>query len=203
MTEQQIDRDRLRALAENATEGPWEVDRMGDLVSVPERERDRYGGHIFIGTATGDASSATEDAEFIAAARTAVPALLDMLDHSCVEPAIAASLQRRQRVVARAREYILAHRAEAITVPELCEQVHVSRRTLQYCFEDVLGMSPMLYLRMMRLNGVRRQLHDPAARGSTIGDVAGAWGMCNFSQFSSDYRKLFGVRPSAALKAGM
>ncbi|MBA5639187.1 helix-turn-helix domain-containing protein [Duganella sp. LX20W] len=134
---------------------------------------------------------------------TILSALLDMLDHSCVEPAIAASLQRRQRVVARAREYILAHRAEAITVPELCEQVHVSRRTLQYCFEDVLGMSPMLYLRMMRLNGVRRQLHDPAARGSTIGDVAGAWGMCNFSQFSSDYRKLFGVRPSAALKAGM
>ncbi|MBA5690197.1 helix-turn-helix domain-containing protein [Rugamonas apoptosis] len=129
-------------------------------------------------------------------------ALLDMLDHSCVEPAIAASLQRRQRVVARAREYILAHRAEAITVPELCEQVHVSRRTLQYCFEDVLGMSPMLYLRMMRLNGVRRQLHDACARGSAIGDVAGAWGMCNFSQFSSDYRKLFGVRPSAVLKAG-
>lgn len=130
-------------------------------------------------------------------------ALLEMLDRSCVEPAIAASLQRRQRVVARAREYILAHRAEAITVPELCEQVHVSRRTLQYCFEDVLGMSPMLYLRMMRLNGVRRQLHDPAARGSAIGDVAGAWGLCNFSQFSSDYRKLFGVCPSAALKVRM
>ena len=85
MTGQQIDRDRLRALAENATEGPWEVDRMGDLVSAPEREKDRYGGHIFIGTATGDASSATEDAEFIAAARTAVPALLDMLERAEAE----------------------------------------------------------------------------------------------------------------------
>ncbi|NRR32077.1 helix-turn-helix domain-containing protein [Oxalobacteraceae bacterium] len=132
---------------------------------------------------------------------TVLAALLDMLDRSSVEPAAAASLQRRQRVVAKAREYILAHRAEAITVPELCEQVHVSRRTLQYCFEDVLGMSPMLYLRMVRLNGVRRQLHDPAARGRAIGDVAGAWGLCNFSQFSSDYRKLFGECPSATMKA--
>ena len=79
MTGQQIDRDQLRDLAENATEGPWEVDYMGDLVSVPEREKDRYGGHIFIGTATGDASSATEDAEFIAASRQAVPALLEAL----------------------------------------------------------------------------------------------------------------------------
>ncbi|MBJ7309941.1 helix-turn-helix domain-containing protein [Rugamonas sp. CCM 8940] len=128
-------------------------------------------------------------------------ALLELLDRSCVEPVAAASVQRRQRVVARAREYILAHRAESISVPELCEQVHVSRRTLQYCFEDVLGMSPMLYLRMVRLNGVRRQLHDPAARGSAIGDVAGAWGLCNFSQFSSDYRKLFGECPSASMKA--
>ncbi|MES2074884.1 MAG: helix-turn-helix domain-containing protein [Pseudomonadota bacterium] len=128
-------------------------------------------------------------------------ALLEMLDRSCIEPVAAASVQRRQRVVAKAREYILAHRADSITVPELCEQVHVSRRTLQYCFEDVLGMSPMLYLRMVRLNGVRRQLHDPAARGSAIGDVAGAWGLCNFSQFSSDYRKLFGECPSASMKA--
>ena len=124
-------------------------------------------------------------------------ALIDMLDHSCVEPALAASLQRRRRVVALAREYIMAHRSESITVPELCERVHVSRRTLQYCFEDVLGMSPMLYLRMVRLNGVRRQLQD----GGAIGDVAGSWGLSNFSQFSSDYRKLFGQCPSASLRS--
>lgn len=123
--------------------------------------------------------------------------LLDMLDHSCVEPALAASLQRRRHVVALAREYIMAHRSESITVPELCERVHVSRRTLQYCFEDVLGMSPMLYLRMVRLNGVRRQLQD----GGAIGDVAGSWGLSNFSQFSSDYRKLFGHCPSASLRS--
>ncbi|MEO5935073.1 MAG: helix-turn-helix domain-containing protein [Duganella sp.] len=128
-------------------------------------------------------------------------ALLDMLDHRCVEPELAASLQRRRRVVALAREYIHAHRSEAITVPELCERVHVSRRTLQYCFEDVLGMSPMLYLRMMRLNGVRRQLNDQAPGQVAIGDVADAWGLSNFSQFSSDYRKLFGLCPSATLKA--
>ncbi|MYM86837.1 helix-turn-helix domain-containing protein [Rugamonas sp. FT82W] len=128
---------------------------------------------------------------------TVLSTLLDMLDHSCVEPALAASLQRRRHVVALAREYIMAHRSESITVPELCERVHVSRRTLQYCFEDVLGMSPMLYLRMVRLNGVRRQLQD----GGAIGDVAGSWGLSNFSQFSSDYRKLFGQCPSASLRS--
>lgn len=98
MTGQQIDRDRLRELAENATPGPWEVDRMGDLVSVPGREKDRHGGHIFIGTATGDATASDEDTEFIAAARNAVPALLDMLDQAEAER------DRAQAALDRVRE---------------------------------------------------------------------------------------------------
>lgn len=129
--------------------------------------------------------------------------LLDLLDHSSGEPAAHPSLQRRRRVVEQARAYIDAHLADpdAVTVPQLCEHVHVSRRTLQYCFEDVLGMSPLLYMRVLRLNGARRELLDGGPGGAAIGAVAGAWGMSNFSQFSSDYRKLFGVCPSAAVRA--
>ncbi|OYO28871.1 hypothetical protein CD932_17165 [Janthinobacterium sp. PC23-8] len=41
----------------------------------------------------------------------------------------------------------------------------------------------------------------PCRRCAAIGDVADAWGLSNFSQFSSDYRKLFGLCPSASLKA--
>ncbi len=129
-----------------------------------------------------------------------VDALLAMLDRSGVEPAAAASFQRRQRIVARVRAYILAHRDQAIGVPELCEQAHVSRRTLQYCFEDVLGMSPTLYLRRLRLNGVRRQLMAAQGHAEPIGAVAADWGFSNFSQFSSDYRKLFGESASASLR---
>lgn len=129
--------------------------------------------------------------------------LLDLLEHSSGEPAANPSLQRRRRVVEQARAYIDAHLSDpvAVTVPQLCEHVHVSRRTLQYCFEDVLGMSPLLYMRMLRLNGARRDLLDQSPGGAAIGAVAGAWGMSNFSQFSSDYRKLFGVCPSASIRA--
>ena len=77
MTAHPIDTEALRRLADQATPGPWIVDNMGDLISVPEREKSRYGGCIFIGTATGDAAAADEDTEFISVARTAVPALLD------------------------------------------------------------------------------------------------------------------------------
>lgn len=116
---------------------------------------------------------------------------------------------RRQVVVAQARDYVLANRERPVSVPELCEQLHVSRRTLQYCFQDALGMSPATYLRMIRLNGVRRALsnvvRDPAeTRGMrTVQDIAAAWGFWHLSQFATDYRRLFGVRPSDTLKASM
>lgn len=109
----------------------------------------------------------------------------------------------RQQVVAQVREYLLAHAAEGITVPDLCRRFHMSRRTLQYCFEAVTGLPPMAYLRLLRLNGARRELKlgegAPKERG-TVSDVALAWGFTHFSQFAQDYRQLFGELPSETLK---
>lgn len=194
------------AARRNGCQIDWQRVESADLLQVDAGERAdflRTLAMLLPEAAADDRACGAEGADAADSAwqQGVLLALLEMLDHRCAEPELAASLQRRRRVVALAREYIHAHRSEAITVPELCEQVHVSRRTLQYCFEDVLGMSPMLYLRMMRLNGVRRQLNDGAPGEVAIGDVAGAWGLSNFSQFSSDYRKLFGLCPSATLKA--
>ncbi len=93
---------------------------------------------------------------------------------------------------------MLAHRTRPVGVPELCEQLHVSRRTLQYCFQDVLGMAPATYLRTLRLNGARRDLCGRAA--GSVQDVAEAWGFWHLSQFATDYRRLFGKRPSETLR---
>ena len=128
-----------------------------------------------------------------------IAALLALLDAAGQPERASCHLQRRRQVVRPARDYMLAQRAQPISVPQLCAQVHVSRRTLQYCFEDVLGVSPMLYLRALRLNGARRQLLAPAGGGIAIGQIATDWGFGSFSQFSCDYRKLFGESASASL----
>ena len=98
MTAQQIDRDRLRALAENATPGPWEAEG-GDIWN------DAHG--FLLNPRLDDA-----DADFIAAARTAVPALLDMLDQAEAERdwnLRSSRLVKEERIKANAR----AERAEA------------------------------------------------------------------------------------------
>ncbi len=167
-------------------------------VSAPERA----GCVRTLGALIGLQQQASGSAEWLQHGQSAVlAALLNLLDKSAVEAAATASFQRRQAVVAKVRRYLLAHHDHTLTVEHLCEQVHVSRRTLQYCFEDVLGISPMQYLRRMRLNGVRRQLLDPVAPLQSIGELAADWGFGSFSQFSSDYRKLFGASASASVKS--
>ena len=104
----------------------------------------------------------------------------------------------RQRVVREARRFMAAHAEEPINVPDLCEAIHVSRRTLQYSFQDVLQMSPVTYLRALRLNGVRRDLR----RGGDepVADRAARWGFWHLSRFAADYKHMFGELPSETLR---
>lgn len=125
--------------------------------------------------------------------------VLSMLDSGEVDCAVSNSFMRRRRIVAQARDYVLEHKDRLTSVVELCECLHVSRRTLQYCFEDVLGMSPIQYLRIIRLNGARRELREPVSKVRRVSDVAADWGFGHLSQFANDYRKLFGQTPSECL----
>lgn len=109
----------------------------------------------------------------------------------------AASLARRRHVVAQILAYARQHPDWVPSVPELCDKFYLSRRSLQYAFEEVLGTSPAGYLRAMRLNGVRRFLRT--GRCGSVQDAAAAWGFWNLSQFSVDYRRFFGEKPSETL----
>lgn len=104
----------------------------------------------------------------------------------------------RRRLVAQVRERIEAAPDRAPSVPELCAALHVSRRTLQYAFEDEVGVNPLAYLRSVRLNGVRRLLRE-AAPGLTVQRAAAHWGFWNLSAFAGDYRRQFGERASETL----
>ena len=104
----------------------------------------------------------------------------------------------RRRLVAQAHELVQAEPELPPSVDELCRRLHVSRRTLQYAFDEEAGVSPLAYLRSVRLNGVRRLLREPAP-GQTVQAAAAAWGFWNLSAFAADYRRQFGERPSETL----
>lgn len=104
----------------------------------------------------------------------------------------------RKRTVDRACEYALAHLDEPLSILDLCRTLGASRRKLQYCFQETLGINPVAYLRTLRLNAARRELRRGADLVS-VQDVASRWGFWHLSRFSSEYRAMFGERPSQTL----
>jgi AraC family transcriptional regulator, ethanolamine operon transcriptional activator len=83
-----------------------------------------------------------------------------------------------------------------LSIAELCVQLGVSRRTLQYAFQEALGLNPIAYLRAVRLNHVRRELR----LGESVTSAATKWGFWHLSSCAHDYRVMFGELPSATAK---
>lgn len=79
-----------------------------------------------------------------------------------------------------------------LSIAELCGQLGVSRRTIQYAFQHVLNLNPVAYLRAVRLNHVRRALRA----GDSVTAAATKWGFLHFGGFAHDYRSMFGELPS-------
>lgn len=127
----------------------------------------------------------------------AMMALLEIVQKETPGERENTSFSKRKAIVDMVKEYLNTHRDNPTTIKELCDLCHVSRRTLQYSFENVLGISPLQYLRTARLNGVRRALIQ-AGPETLVSDIAAEWGFWHLSQFAQDYKGLFGESPSVS-----
>lgn len=113
------------------------------------------------------------------------------------------SHQSYRRLLSRAREYVLENMSEPLTVLDLCNQLYVSRRTLQNAFHAILGIGPNAWLKRIRLNAVRRELISPWSQSATVKDAAMQWGFWHLGQFATDYQQLFAEKPSLTLHQRM
>ena len=106
----------------------------------------------------------------------------------------------RRRHVRVAMEYVQQHAAEPITGPDIARAACVSMRALQAGFHEELGMSPMTYLRNVRLDRAHADLLLGPANGS-VSEVATRWGFGHLGRFAEQYRRKFGVLPSETARA--
>jgi AraC family transcriptional regulator, ethanolamine operon transcriptional activator len=106
----------------------------------------------------------------------------------------------RAALVKQAEDYMLAHIDQPLTLQEICKALHVSERPLFYGFQEIYGISPMGYLKVQRLQSVRRllKLADPATTNVT--EIARKFGFWSGGHFSRDYRAMFGELPSETLR---
>lgn len=109
------------------------------------------------------------------------------------------SLSGRDRIFNRLESTIARMPREFPRIGDLCRAARVSERTLEYAFRDRFGMTPVSWLKTIRLNGVCKELLRSDPRSNRITDIAGRWGFQHKGQFAADYKVQFGELPSSTL----
>lgn len=99
---------------------------------------------------------------------------------------------KRWQFVQRACAFANEVPQDLITIEAICTHLGISRRALQYCFQDTLQVAPAAYLRAVRLNGARRAIKSCGS----VTDAATQWGFWHFGRFAQEYRAMFGELPS-------
>lgn len=108
----------------------------------------------------------------------------------------------RPRHLQRAIDFIHANAAEPLTVTEIAQAACVSIRALEEGFRRHLNTTPVVYLRDIRLDQVRKQMLALAAAGqlASISDIAYQFGFTHLGRFAAYYKQRFGVSPSCAIR---
>ena len=121
--------------------------------------------------------------------------LVELFAQSSRQEIRKATVTQREVTMRRVRQYLdNSQYRNPITVTELCDAVHVSRRTLQYAFESCCDISPKQFIQSVRLNQVRRVLQDTNDR-RCINEIAFDFGFFHLGHFCQSYKQLFGESP--------
>lgn len=94
--------------------------------------------------------------------------------------------------VARAIDWLKQHYASPLRIDELAGAVHMSASALHHRFKAVAGMSPLQFQKQLRLHEARRLMFADGLECAVAGHRVGYE---SASQFSREYRRLFGAPP--------
>ena len=94
--------------------------------------------------------------------------------------------------IAQAVEWLRRHVDQPVRIEALAKHVGMSASGLHHYFRAITGMSPLQYLKQIRLTEARRLLLQENLDAATAGFRVG---YNDASQFNREYRRLFGAPP--------
>ncbi|ARC57896.1 HTH-type transcriptional activator RhaS [Frondihabitans sp. 762G35] len=131
--------------------------------------------------------------------RTAAIALLETFPHSGPTRPDAALLASNARLGA-AVEFVHAEAHRPLSATDIAVAAGLSLRGLQQSFQQLLAVTPMEYLRGVRLDRVRAELLELSPREARVSDVAKKWGFAHPSRFAAAYVTRFHEYPTDTLR---
>ncbi len=128
------------------------------------------------------------------------PLLIDTLGKSLRQKRQKIKMYRRYHLVKKAEEIAQSYLDKPLTLKQLCNDLETSSSALCYGFQEIFEMSPMAYVKVQRLNGVRRALKNANPETTMVMSIAQKWGFWSAGHFSRDYKQMFGELPSQTLQ---
>ncbi|MFY9955316.1 helix-turn-helix transcriptional regulator [Bradyrhizobium sp.] len=105
------------------------------------------------------------------------------------------------RQIMKAVDFMRANLHQPLTLSEVAEATGISVRSLQYGFRRFRNITPLAYLREIRLEAAQAELSSPLNMLS-IKDVALKWGFTHMGHFAARYRAAYGEMPSETARLG-
>ncbi len=93
--------------------------------------------------------------------------------------------------IARAIEYLSCRLDKAVTIEDMAAQVGMSRAVLHRKFKLATRMSPIQFVKSMRLNNAAMKI----AGGMNVSEAAMEVGYVSSSQFSREFKRMYGQSP--------
>jgi AraC-like DNA-binding protein len=93
--------------------------------------------------------------------------------------------------IARSIDYLASRLDETITIGDMAAKIGVSRAVLHRKFKDATSMSPIQFVKSMRLNTAAMKI----ATGINVSSAAMSVGYVSSSQFSREFKRMYGQSP--------
>jgi len=93
--------------------------------------------------------------------------------------------------IARTIDYLSTHMNEKVTIDDMADHVGMSRAVFHRRFKEATTMSPIQFVKSMRLNNAAMRI----AEGNTVSEAAWEVGYQSASQFSREFKRMYGRSP--------
>jgi len=136
------------------------------------------------------------------AARLLAGAMLTAFRHEPDRPAERLPGPGSTATLRRAMAFIEEFAGHDISAADIAAGAHVTLRAVQHAFQRNLGITPMAYLRQVRLERARQELRAASPAHTTVTEIANRWGFPSPSRFTAHYRAAYGELPRDTLRHG-
>jgi len=93
--------------------------------------------------------------------------------------------------IARSIEFLSTHLNDSVTIDDMANQIGMSRAVFHRKFKQATNMSPIQFVKSMRLNNAAMKI----AAGTNVNVAAMEVGYVSSSQFSREFKRMYGKSP--------